>query len=189
MHKSTRFLIVFIIAILCGSFLTACTNTPSVEQYSKDLDVLLEKYNTWSTGILSVYHSMLESYTVYDPTLTYGDLIMGTLYSYQGGNGVSPSQSWNPLDVDIFQGTVQMLYDDAKEIMDLMNTMNPPEEVAEAHQKLYGCMEYHANIAATMLLVFTEDSYEQLNYMSNPCDDLEPALLTLTQFLQQNPAQ
>ncbi len=187
MRKITHLITPLLLAILTLSLLAGCTGASSAEQYSRSLSAVLEKYDTWSTGILSVYHSMLASYTEYDPSLTYGDLIMGTIYTYQGGNGVSPSESWNPLDAQIFQGTVQMLYDDAREIMSLMDAMTPPEEIADAHAQLYRCVEYQANIANVMLLLFTENRYEQLNYMSNPCDVVETALSTLMQFVEQHP--
>jgi hypothetical protein len=187
MHRSTRIFILIFATVIITSLLSGCASTQTPQQYSKSLNAVLEKYNTWSTGILSVYHSMLASYTEYDPTLTYGDLIMGTIYSYQGGDGVSPSESWNPLDAEIFQGTVQMLYDDAREITSLLDAMTPPEEIAAAHAQLYRCVEYQANIAAVMLLLFTENRYEQLNYMTNPCDGVESALSQLTQFVQQHP--
>jgi hypothetical protein len=188
MHIPTRIGILLTISLLCVSLISACTGTSSDNRYSRDLNTVLDKYNTWSAGILATYHRLLEAPTEYDPGQTYGDLIMGTLYSFQSGKGVPPGQNWNQLDINIFQGTVQMLYDDAREILTLMDTMTPPDEVAGAHQQLYACLEYHANIAASMLLIFTEGRYEQLNYMSNPCDQVETALSTLTQYLQQNPA-
>ncbi len=186
MHKNVRAGIILLFVILFSVSLSGCTAN-SADTYSKGLTSVLEKYTTWSTGILATYHHMLESATDLDPTLTYGDLIIGTIYTYQSGHGVSPSASWSPADVDIFQGTVQMLYDDAKEILNLMDKLTPPEDVAAAHHTLYQCVQYQANIAASMLLIFSEDKYEQLNYMSNPCDEVESALATLDHYLELNP--
>lgn len=167
--------------LLMAAMLAACIPTP--ERYAEEMEPALQAYTAWSEGIVNVYHEMLGAACVTDSSVTYGDLIMGTVYSYRTGTNIHPSASWDARDVAIFQGTVQMMVDEGAEVRKLLEGITPPAAIRASHEKLVACTHYQVDVGSSMLEIFTDNTYTQLDYDSPQCEGVETALTEILRYI------
>lgn len=168
-------------ALLFIAFLSGCVASP--ERYAEEMKPALQAYTAWTNGIVSVYHDMLGSACATNPSVTYGDLIMGTVYSYRSGMNIPPSASWDSRDIAVFQGTVQMLVDEGSQVRKLLEGINPPAAIKPSHEKLVACAHYQVDVGSSMLEIFTDNSYTQLDYESPQCEGVETALAEIQRYI------
>jgi hypothetical protein len=171
------------IILLTLAALTACSGAETT--YREGLATALDDYSAWNEGIYTTYHELLsvESNGVAD--VTYGDLIMGTLSSYmtEGQAGVTPQDSWDPIDIEIFQGTVQMMYDEGVQVLNELQALEPVESMAEQHQALEDCVQYRVGVGQIILQVFTEGVYTPLQISSSSCENIDAVITELQTYV------
>ena len=180
-----RFSFVLLIIVLSGLILTSCAAT-SPAQYSNQMTPVLKDFNNWYTGDLDMYHQLLAAKCKLDPTLTYGDLVMGTVYTYRIGKGVSPSKSWNAADIQLFQTMLEMMHDSAVNVLDEITKISPPAEIKDAHTNLKNCLQYQKDISESLLSIFLKGTYTDLTYQTNPCDGIQTSYDLVNQYVNQN---
>ncbi len=173
--------IVAISLILLAALLAACIPTP--ERYAQEMAPAMQAYTAWSEGIVNVYHEMLGAACATDISVTYGDLIMGTVYSYRTGTNIPPSASWDARDIVIFQGTVQMLVDEGSEVRKMLEGITPPAAIRSAHEKVVACAHYQVDVGSSILEIFINDTYTQLDYDSPQCEGVETAVSEIMRYI------
>jgi hypothetical protein len=167
----TTLLILALILAACGA-----GETP----YAEAIQPVLDGYTTFNEGTFATYQQLLSIGSNMDTSITYGDLLMGTIASYMNGQGVPAQGSWDPADLAIFIGQVQMVYDEAQPLLASLEALTPTAEAAEAHAVLRTCLQYRVDIAEVTLNLMQNGTYAQLNYMTDPCEGADAALATLS---------
>lgn len=147
---------------------------------------VLKDFDNWYTGDLAMYHQLLATKSNMDSKLTYGDLVMGTVYTYRIGKGVSPSKSWNAADIMVFQNLLKMMHDSGSAVLAKITEIAPPAEVKDAHTKMQMCLQYQKDISGSLLDIFTKGTYTQIEYETNPCTDVETSYNLVNQYVIQN---
>lgn len=162
--------------------LTACSSAETT--YRDGLATALDDYTAWNDGIYETYHGLLsvESSGVAD--VTYGDLIMGTMSSFmtEGQTGVTPQDSWAPADIEIFQGTVQMMYNEGAQVLTELEALEPVESMSEQHQALVECVQYRVGVGQIILGIFNEGVYTQLQISSSSCENIDAVVAELQTY-------
>lgn len=170
---------------MAGTILSACSAF-SPANYAAQMTPILKDFDNWYTGDYAMYHQLLATSTKMDPKLTYGDLVMGTVYTYRIGKGVSPSKSWNAGDVMLFQNLLQMMHDSGSALLAKVTEIAPPEEIKDAHTGLQKCLQYQEDVSGSLLDIFNKGTFTQTAYETNPCTDVETNLVLVKLYVSQN---
>ncbi|HWQ45885.1 MAG TPA: hypothetical protein VN376_03400 [Longilinea sp.] len=172
------------IAVLLLSIvtLTACNGADTT--YRQGLSTALDNYITWNEGIYTTYHDLLSVPSNGVTDVTYGDLIMGTMSSYmtEGQAGITPQDSWDPIDIEIFQGTVQMMVEEGTQVLSELQALTPVDSMTEQHQTLVDCMTYRVGVGQIILRIFTEGVYTPLEISSSACENIEQVIAELQTY-------
>ncbi len=170
--------------ILTAVFLSACTNVAA--DYLFQLNDALPKYDTWIEEAVIPYNKMLDSRTNGNPEVTYGQLITNTFQNHLAGDPRRADLTWDAADLQVVKEQAQMVYDGARPLLTQLEKMTPPDYLIDAHIVLQECVKYEMNIAATILIFLNDNKFEPVNYSYKPCDTVDPALLVLRDFAEQN---
>jgi hypothetical protein len=179
----TLFFCIITLALLSG-----CTSNTAAH-YAEQMKPVLKDFNSWFTGDLDVYHQLLETPSSLDPKLTYGDLVMGTVYTYRIGKGTSPSQSWSPVDIQLFQGILNIMHDSAVKTLEEIKAIKPTSDIQTSHEQLKACLQYQVDVSGSLLDIFTKGTFSDLAYQSNPCENVETSYEAVNLYVQQNSPQ
>lgn len=178
-------MIVVVSLLVAGMLLSACSAFSPVK-YAAQMTPILKDFDNWYTGDFAMYHQLLATKTKMDPKLTYGDLVMGTVYTYRIGKGVSPSKSWNAADIMLFQNLLQMMHDSGSAVLAKITEIAPPEDIKDAHIGLQKCLQYQKDVSGSLLDIFNKGTFTQVEYETNPCTDVDSNLVLVKLYVSQN---
>lgn len=177
--------IVVMIIILAGSILAGCTAF-SPARYAAEMTPVLHDFDAWYSGDLAMYRDMLSMKTRMDATLTYGDLVMGTVYAYRVGKGIAPEKSWNAIDRQLFQNTLQLMHDSGSAALAKIKKIAAPSEIRDEHMQLQNCLQYQKDISESLLSIFIQGTFIEKEYETNPCADVETSFALVNLYVTQN---
>lgn len=182
-----RISIIVLSITLAGLILASCTAF-SPSRYAAEMTAVLHDFDAWYSGDLATYRDLLSMKTRMDATLTYGDLVMGTVYAYRVGKGIAPEKNWNAIDKQLFQNTLQMMHDSGAEVLAQIKKIAAPSEIRDEHAQLQNCLQYQKDISESMLSIFTRGTFVEIEteYTSNPCMDVEVSFTLVNAYVAEN---
>jgi len=180
MKRSTLLAILILIAAV---LLAGCA---SPADYAAKMAPVLHDFNGWYTGDLEMYHQMLATPSLLDSSETYGDLVMGTVYTYRIGKGVPPSTSWNPTDLELYVNVLTIVHDNAVKLEKEMKSISAPAAISRSHQQIIDCLDYEAAVINSQLEIFTRGTFKDLSYDTDPCKDIQTHYDLLNQYVTKN---
>jgi hypothetical protein len=163
--------------------LSACSNPE--EQYSKQINEVLAKYDAWNQESVAAYNQMQEAKTTGNPEVTYGELITNTIKNHIAGDTRRADLTWERADLDAVKGQAQMVYDGARPLLTDLENMTPTDKMKDPHLIVQECVKYQMNIAATVLIFLNDNKFEPVNYSTRPCEDVDLALAALRQYTEK----
>jgi hypothetical protein len=174
--RLAAFGLLIVIALLAQG----CANPET--QYKTELQDALGKYDKWNQESVAAYNKLQDEKTNGNHDVTYGQLITTTIQNHKSGDTRRADLTWERADFEVVKGQAQKVYDGARPLLTELEKMTPTDKMKDPHLIVQECVKYQMNVAATLLIFLNDNKFEPVNYSTQPCQDVDLALLALRQY-------